>query len=96
MDIILPEAADHVKSLSALIKGSIPCCTVGDFPADPFQACKRLNSFLTLWYGASRNKKPEERLALKEACPNLKGSEIKQIVNSLHEYKTWLKKKRAT
>lgn len=92
-NIILPEANDQVKALSALIKGSIPHCTVADFPTDVYQACKRLVTFLTLWFGASSNKKPEERLAFKDACPKLTGSEVKQIVNSLHEYKVWLKKK---
>ena len=92
-NIILPEANDQAKALSALIKGSIPHCTVADFPTDVYQACKRLVTFLTLWFGASSNKKPEERLAFKDACPKLTGSKVKQIVNSLHEYKTWLKKK---
>ena len=38
-------------------------------------------------------RKPEERKAFQEACPHLTKSEVKQIVNALHEYKSFLHRK---
>ena len=82
------------KSLVAIIKGSLPNCRVEDFPADPENACKRQSSFLSLWYNTSNMRKPEERKAFEEACPHLKTSEVKQIVNVVHECKTFLGRKK--
>ena len=39
------------------------------------------------------NEKPEERKAFSVACPSLNSSECKQIVNCLHEYKSFLHRK---
>ena len=82
------------KSLVALIKGCLPNCRVDDFPADPETACKRQRSFLTLWYSTSCMRKPEERTAFAEACPHLTKSEVKQIVTALHDYKSFLHRKK--
>ena len=79
--------------MAALIKGSVPDCTAADFPADPEEACKRLHVFLNVWFPATNNKKEDERKAFSEACNRLKPAEVKQIVNSLHSYKTWLLRK---
>lgn len=38
-------------------------------------------------------KKPDERKAFSLACPSMSQSECKQIVNSLHEYKSFLHRK---
>ena len=88
-----PQKPELVKSLVALIKGCLPNCRVDDFPADPENACKRQHQFLTLWYNTSCMRKPEERKAFEEACPHLTKSEVKQIVNALHEYKSFLHRK---
>ena len=88
-----PQKPELVKSLVALIKGCLPNCRVDDFPADPENACKRQHQFLTLWYNTSCMRKPEERKAFQEACPHLTKSEVKQIVNALHEYKSFLHRK---
>ena len=78
---------EPVKRMAALIRGSIPDCTAADFPADPEEACKRLQLFLSVWYPAKNNKKEGERKAFSEACKRLKSAEIKQIVSSLHSYR---------
>ena len=88
-----PQKPELGKSLVALIKGCLPNCRVDDFPADPENACKRQHQFLTLWYNTSCMRKPEERKAFEEACPHLTKSEVKQIVNALHEYKSFLHRK---
>ena len=88
-----PQKPELVKSLVALIKGCLPNCRVDDFPANPENACKRQHQFLTLWYNTSCMRKPEERKAFEEACPHLTKSEVKQIVNALHEYKSFLHRK---
>ena len=88
-----PQKPELVKSLVALIKGCLPNCRVDDFPADPENACKRQHQFLTLWYNTSCMRKPEERKAFEEACPHLTKSEVKQIVNALHQYKSFLHRK---
>ena len=81
---------DTVKSLEAIIRGTLgKDCKVEDFPADPETACKRQHSFLTLWYQCTSMKKPDEKKAFSLACPSLIMSECKQIVNSLHEYKSF-------
>lgn len=85
---------DKVKQLAALIRGCIPDCKLEDFPADPEKACKRLQTFLCLWYPATSNKKADERKAFSEACGRLDTHETKAIVNNLHEYKAWLLRKR--
>ena len=84
---------EPVKRMAALIKGSVPDCTAADFPADPEEACKRLHVFLSVWFPATNNKKEDERKAFSEACNRLKSAEVRQIVNSLHSYKTWLLRK---
>ena len=84
---------EPVKRMAALIKGSVPDCTAADFPADPEEACKRLHVFLSVWFPATNNKKEDERKAFSEACNRLKLAEVRQIVNSLHSYKTWLLRK---
>ena len=81
------------KSLVALIKGCLPHCRVDDFPADPEKACKRQRNFLALWYNTGSMRKPEERKAFAEACPHLSKSEVKQIVNNVHDYKSFLRRK---
>ena len=85
---------DKVKQLAALIKGCIPDCKLEDFPADPEKACKRLQTFLCLWYPSTSNKKADERKAFSEACGRLESHEAKAIVNNLHEYKAWLLRKK--
>ena len=82
-----------VKQLAAIIKGSLPTCSTGDFPADCEEACKRLVSFLALWFPTTNNKKSDERQAFKQACGRLKSEEINAIVNNLHSYKSWLLRK---
>eukprot|EP00435_Cladocopium_sp_Y103_P034758 s1151_g9.t1 len=82
-----------VKQLVAIIKGSLPTCTPADFPVDCEEACKRLVSFLTLWFPTTNNKKTDERKAFKQACGRLKAEEITTIVNALHSYKSWLLRK---
>ena len=82
------------KSLVALIKGCLPHCRVDDFPADLEKACKRQRNFLALWYNTSSMRKPEERKAFAEACPRLSKSEVKQIVNNVHGYKSFLHRKK--
>ena len=57
---------DTVKQLAALIRGCVPDCKLEDFPADPEKACKRLQTFLCLWYPATSNKKADERKAFSE------------------------------
>ena len=89
-----PQKPDVVKSLEAIIRGTLgKSCKVEDFPADPETACKRQHSFLTLWYQCTPMKKPDERKAFSLACPSMSQSECKQIVNSLHEYKSFLHRK---
>ena len=86
--------SDTVKSLEAITRGTLgKDCKVEDFPADPETACKRQHSFLTLWYQCTSMKKPDEKKAFSLACPSLNMSECKQIVNSLHEYKSFLHRK---
>ena len=85
---------DKVKQLAALIKGCIPDCKLEDFPADPEKACKRLQTFLCLWYPSTSNKKADERKAFSEACGRLETHETKAVVNNLHEYKAWLLRKK--
>ena len=87
------EKPDLKKSLVALIKGCLPNCRVDDFPADPEKACKRQRNFLALWCNTSSMRKPEERTAFEEACPHLTKSEVKQIVNNVHDYKSFLHRK---
>lgn len=87
------EKPELEKSLVALIKGCLPNCRVDDFPADPEKACKRQRNFLALWYNTSSMRKPEERKAFAEACPHLTKSEVKQIVNNVHDYKSFLHRK---
>ena len=82
-----------VKQLTAIIRGSLPTCSTADFLADCEEACKRLVSFLTLWYPTTNNKKSDERQAFKQACGRLKAEEIKAIVTALHSYKSWLLRK---
>jgi hypothetical protein len=82
-----------VKQLAAIIKGSFSTCSTGDFPADCEEACKRLVSFLALWFPTTNNKKSDERQAFKQACGRLKSEEINAIVNNLHSYKSWLLRK---
>lgn len=79
-----------VQRMSALIKGSLGQVSATDFPTDPEEACKRLLSFLVLWYPTTNMRQPEERAAFQVACPRLNEGEVKQIVSSLHQYKAWL------
>ena len=85
---------EATAALSAMIKGCIPTCDTETFPADPEKACLRLGHFLKMWYQNKNISKPEERLAFKKACPNLGEHDVKQIVNSLHNYKAWLQRKK--
>ena len=86
---------DTVKNLEAIIRGTLgKDLKVEDFPADPETACKRQHSFLALWYQCTSMKKPDEKKAFSLACPSLNSSECKQIVNSLHEYKSFLHRKK--
>ena len=87
--------SDTVKSLEAIIRGTLgKGCKVEDFPADPETAWKRQHSFLTLWYQCTSIKKPDEKKVFSLACPSLNMLECKQIVNSLHEYKSFLHRKK--
>ena len=78
----------YVRQLAAIIKGSFSSCSTADFPADCEEACKRLVTFLTLWFPTTNNKKSDERQAFKQACGRLKPEEINAIVNNLHSYKS--------
>ena len=89
----LPIQEGEEKGLAALVRGCLPNAKVEDFPPDPEKACKRLHTFLGLWYVATNNKKPVERKAFAQACDRLSADEIKQIVNNLHNYKTFLLRK---
>ena len=78
----------YVRQLAAIIKGSFSSCSTADFPADCEEACKRLVTFLTLWFPTTNHKKSDERQAFKQACGRLKPAEINAIVNNLHSYKS--------
>lgn len=82
------------KSLAALIRGSIPNCSAEDFPANPEEGCKRMATFLNLWYPVTSNKVLMERNAFAQACNRLKAAEIRQIVANIHSYRSWLLKKK--
>ena len=64
----LPIQEGEEKGLAALIRGCLPNAKPEDFPPDPEKACKRLHTFLGLWYVATNNKKPVERKAFAQAC----------------------------
>ena len=89
----LPIQEGEEKGLAALIRGCLPNAKPEDFPPDPEKACKRLHTFLGLWYVATNNKKPVERKAFAQACNRLSIDEIKEKVNNLHSYKSFLLRK---
>ena len=94
MALPLSSKNKNVDGLTAMIKGCIPNCNTETFPADPEKACLRLGHFLKMWYQHQDLTKPEERLAFKNACPSLGDHDVKQIVNTLHNYKAWLQRKK--
>ena len=81
-------------SLVALIKGCIPDCKPEDFlpEPEPEEGCKRLHTFLGLWFPATNNKVDCERKAFAEACKRLQVAEVKSIVNNIRAYRQWLLK----